>query len=44
MINRCKYCNDICPDFSEICDTCAYIDAVDKGEQPDEPREEETIS
>lgn len=44
MINRCKYCNDICPDFSEICDTCAYIEAQDKGIDYDEPREEEITS
>jgi len=27
MINRCKYCSDICPDFSDICDTCAHIES-----------------
>ena len=32
MINRCKECNDICPDFSELCDTCAYIEEQDKAE------------
>ena len=25
-MNRCKYCEDICPDFSDVCDTCAYIE------------------
>ena len=25
MINRCVKCGDICPDFSELCDCCAYI-------------------
>lgn len=39
MISRCKYCGDICPDFSEICDTCAYIEETCK-ENKDERREE----
>lgn len=21
-MNRCKHCNDICPDFSDVCDGC----------------------
>jgi hypothetical protein len=30
MISRCRYCNEICPDFSEECDCCAYIEEVCK--------------
>jgi len=26
MINRCKYCDDIAPDFSDMCDSCAFIE------------------
>ncbi len=26
MINRCKWCNSVCPDFSEVCDGCANIE------------------
>lgn len=26
MINRCKECGAICPDFSEVCDCCWYIE------------------
>lgn len=26
-MNRCKYCNDRAPDFSDICDSCAHIEA-----------------
>jgi len=29
MINRCKECGDICPDFSELCDCCAFIKEED---------------
>lgn len=21
-MNRCKHCNDVCPDFSDMCDGC----------------------
>lgn len=28
-MNRCKYCDSICPDFSDVCDTCAYIEEED---------------
>lgn len=27
MINRCIYCGEICPDFSDMCDTCAELEA-----------------
>ena len=26
MINRCKECGNICPDFSEVCDCCKFIE------------------
>lgn len=26
MINRCRWCNSICPDFSDVCDGCANIE------------------
>ncbi len=26
MISRCKWCNSVCPDFSEVCDGCANIE------------------
>jgi len=29
-MNRCKYCNSICPDFSDVCDTCCYIEEEDR--------------
>jgi hypothetical protein len=29
MISRCKYCGDIAPDGSTICDTCCYIESED---------------
>ena len=29
MINRCKICGDIAPDYSEYCDTCSYIEFND---------------
>lgn len=29
MINRCKCCGDIAPDYSEYCDTCSYIEFND---------------
>lgn len=25
-MNRCRECNSICPDFSDVCDTCNYIE------------------
>ncbi|MFW9875962.1 MAG: hypothetical protein ACFFG0_22910 [Candidatus Thorarchaeota archaeon] len=27
MINRCIYCGDIAPDFSDMCDTCAKLES-----------------
>lgn len=29
-MNRCKECGAICPDFSELCDCCAFIEEEDK--------------
>jgi hypothetical protein len=29
MINRCRYCGDICPDFSTVCDSCCFIESED---------------
>lgn len=29
MISRCRYCGDIAPDGSTICDTCAFIESED---------------
>jgi hypothetical protein len=29
-MNRCKYCESICPDFSDVCDTCAFIEEQDR--------------
>ena len=26
-MNRCKYCGDRSPDFSDMCDSCANIEA-----------------
>ncbi len=26
MISRCKWCESICPDFSDVCDGCANIE------------------
>ena len=31
-MKRCKYCNEICPDFSDMCDCCTYIELC---ENPD---------
>ena len=28
-MNRCKYCGDIAPDFSDMCDTCANLELED---------------
>jgi len=28
-MNRCKQCGAVCPDFSELCDTCAFIQEED---------------
>ena len=36
MINRCVECGSICPDFSDLCDCCAFIDEEDKLEEEDE--------
>lgn len=47
VINRCSMCGDICPDFSEYCDSCNmmldndmwiddYYDAWDKEDIEDE--------
>lgn len=33
MINRCVECGGICPDFSELCDCCAFIEEEDKLEE-----------
>lgn len=27
MISRCKYCGDIAPQYSNLCDTCAFIES-----------------
>jgi len=26
MISRCKFCDDIAPDFSNMCDSCAELE------------------
>ena len=26
MFKRCKFCNDKCPDYSDVCNTCATIE------------------
>lgn len=41
MINRCKYCGDIAPDFSDMCDTCAYIEFGDDDNYIYEPGEDD---
>jgi hypothetical protein len=28
MISRCKFCSDIAPDFSDLCDSCAELESV----------------
>lgn len=35
MINRCVECGVVCPDFSELCDCCAFIEEEDKLEVED---------
>ena len=35
MINRCKNCGDICPDFAELCDTCYLLEVEDSAEKLD---------
>lgn len=37
-MNRCRECNAICPDFSELCDCCAFIE---EEERLDEIEDEE---
>lgn len=32
MINRCKNCDEPCPDFSELCDCCYFIEINDNPE------------
>ena len=31
-MNRCKYCGDVCPDFSDLCDCCYFIEIQDNPE------------
>jgi len=40
-MNRCKYCNAICPDFSDICDCCAFIEEEQRLEDELEEDEED---
>lgn len=30
MIRRCKRCESICPDYSDLCSTCTYIELHSK--------------
>jgi len=34
-MNRCKFCFCVCPDFSDICDSCNYIEQETKEEDRD---------
>lgn len=29
-MKRCRECGCICPDFSDVCDTCAFIEEEDR--------------
>lgn len=29
-MNRCKECGCICPDFSDVCDCCAFIEEEER--------------
>ena len=40
MISRCKWCNSVCPDFSDVCDGCANIE-FECYEWPKSPEEVE---
>lgn len=39
MISRCKFCNDVCPDGSNMCDLCCFLEEEDEmfvsGEEDD---------
>lgn len=46
MFNRCKICNEKCPDYSDLCNTCAFIEcsiAQDELLEDDEEDEDEYI-
>lgn len=32
MINRCKYCGSVCPDFSDMCDLCCLLESEEETE------------
>lgn len=36
MFNRCVACGAPCPDFSDLCDCCAFIEEEDKLEEDNE--------
>jgi hypothetical protein len=44
MFNRCKICNEKCPDFSDLCDTCAYIEcSIEQDLEDYEENEDESF-
>jgi len=45
-MNRCKECGCICPDFSDVCDCCAFIEEEERlynEESEIEDEEDETM-
>lgn len=44
MKSRCRYCNDVCPDGSTMCDSCCFIEQEDGNLfDPGEEEDEETL-
>lgn len=46
MFNRCKECGEKCPDYSDMCNTCKYIQCSEEilEEDEDEVFQKETKS
>ena len=41
MFNRCRVCGEKCPDFSDLCDTCCFIELSIELDELDYEEDEE---
>ena len=36
MLNRCRICDDVIPEYCELCDSCFRLEEEDRTEEPED--------